>query len=669
MTGRAIVRTIVSTSLLAVAACDFKGPAAIAQMPTPIPTTVTMPTDVGQSLYEPVMPKARPAPATTGGIVADPIVIKNCQVTLPQTQNVPSKNDGKILDFCTDLAPGETVADSEKVIHPRTGKVYRRLHEGDVVKPNQLIAILDDEVAAAKRDVAKAAKEAADAKKIAAQKLEVVALKEFQAQETLKKQNATTDTDYRRAQAQYDQSIAGVAEMIGNLRKAEEEDKMALVVLGEHEIRSTIPGMIKRFYRRPGESVKALEPVSEIQNLDSLRVEGLLDYQHLSAVPSDRNLRVIVEPAQHSRYVQELLGHLQPVRAVAVNKDKEKPLIVSGSDDKTVRVWDRITKVQKANWMHPAPVRAVACTAPTASTNLCLTGADDGVPRLYNLDTLKPAFKDGDRESPEFKSRHSAQIVSVAFAPNGKFCSTADAKEIYLWDVATGELKYKFAAFHKGPITYIQFTPQCKLISEARDRSMAIWKLGQTGAMVERSVDNRSNDVGVLGVNADGSRVLFDQERALHVLTVESKTEGVMPAPSEATQFTGFALFSPDDRLVLASGTGDSPLQLWKAPQPGVRGSLIQRLALPPGGQALCGAFAPDGTFAATGTQDCRVLVWSMPTKAETDREISATVSLRDPTIDTDRKARIWAVLSKPEGIELPAGDTVTLIIPPAGAK
>ncbi len=153
------------------------------------------------------------------------------------------------------------------------------------------------------------------------------------------------------------------------------------------------------------------------------------------------------------------------------------------------------------------------------------------------------------------------------------------------------------------------------------------------------------------------------------MLTTEQRTEGVMPAPSEATQFTGFAIFSPDDRLVLAAGTGDNPLQLWKAPLPGGRASLIRRLAVPPGGQATCGAFAPDGTFAVTGTQDGRVLVWAMPSKAETDRELIATVTLSDPTIDTDRKSRIWAVLSKPVDVNLPAGDTVTLVIPPKETK
>jgi WD40 repeat protein len=565
------------------------------------------------------------------------------------------------------VAAGEKVPESEIVRHPRTGKEFRKLHEGDIVKPNQLIAILDDEVAAAKKDIAMAEREASDAEKTAAIKLQEVAQAEFDSQEKLKIQRTTTETDWRRAKAQLDQSVAGVAKSTGALRKAEEEFKMSLVVLGEHEIRTSIPGEIRRFYRRVGESVKALEPVAEIQNPELLRIEGLLDYQFLSTISTEPNLKVVIEPAPQFSWIQALEGHLQPVRAVAVSKDSKN--IVSASEDKTVRVWDRATKFQKANWEHGTAVRAVACTPPSASENLCLTGADDGVPRLFNLDTLAPKWTDGEKATAEFKGRHTGQITSVAFTPDGKYCATADNRDIFIWDVATGDLKYKFPPLHKAPITYIQFTPQCKLLSEARDRSMAIWKVGQYGAALDKVVEDRSNDVGVLGANADGTRVLFDQDRKLQVLTVDKATEGVLPAPSEATQFTGFALFSPDDRLVLAAGTGDHPLQLWKAPQPGVRGSLIRRLALPPGGNATCGAFAPDGAFAVTGTQDCRVLVWSMPTKAETDRVLSANVALRDTSIDTEHKARIWAKLPKPEGISLPAGDTVNIVIPAAERK
>lgn len=669
MLGRRILMSLSGAAALTLAACEMKATSTnSSSTANGTATASAMPADIGGNLYTPATAPPRATPPTTGSALADPVVLRNCQITLPQTQNVPSKNDGKIFEFCTE--PGDKLPEGDdKVIHPRTGKIYRKLREGDIVKPNQLIAILDDEVASAKRDVAKAAKEAAEAKRVAAEKLVVVAFQEFKMQQDLKAKGAGTETDYRRAQAQHDQAIAGEAEAKGNQRKAEEEEKMALVVLGEHEVRATIPGMIRRFYRRTGESVKALEPVAEIQNLDLLRVEGLLDYQFLSTISTDPNLKVVVEPAPQFSPMQYLDGHLQPVLAVAVGKDLQKPVIVSASEDKTVRVWDRNTKAQIANWVHSVPVRAVACTAPTATENLCLTGADDGVPRLYDLNSLTARWRDGDRAAPEFKGRHSAQITSVAFSPDGKFCATADNKDIIVWDVSSGELKYKFPAFHKAPITYIQFTPQCELLSEARDRSMALWKLGQTGAAVRKSLDSRANTVSVLGMNPSGTRVLFDRERSLGVITFEEANDGLMDAPSEASQFTGFALFSPDDRLVLAAGTGDNPLQLWKAPQPGVRGTLIRRFSLPPGGHALCGAFSPDGTYAATGTQDGRVLVWSIPTKAETDRVLSARVTLRDSIIDSDRKARLWAILAKPEGITLPAGDTVTIVIPAAENK
>src|SRR5262249_22169684 len=157
-------------------------------------------------------------------------------------------------------------------------------------------------------------------------------------------------------------------------------------------------------------------------------------------------------------------GHLQAVRAVAVSKDPRKPLIVSAGEDKTVRVWERPVRAQKGMFPHPLAVRAVACTPPAAADNLCLTGADDGVARLWDLDTLasKPI-----RELGSASEKNQGRIVAVAFAPDGKTCATADEREIILWDVTTGKLLYRFAVQHKAPITYIQFTPQSRLVSEA----------------------------------------------------------------------------------------------------------------------------------------------------------------------------------------------------------
>jgi WD40 repeat protein len=362
------------------------------------------------------------------------------------------------------------------------------------------------------------------------------------------------------------------------------------------------------------------------------------------------------------------LGHLQPVRAIAVTKDRAKPLIVSASEDRTVRIWDR-SEGQKAVLPHLTAVRAVACTPPTGEGNQVLSGADDGIARIWDLDNPEPA-----KSARELKGRHQSRIVSAAFAPDGKTCVTADEKEICLWDVASGDMKYRFPAHHRGQISYVQYTPQSKLLSVARDHSLCLWKLGEKGATPDKTIDYRSGDVSVLGASPDGQSVLFDQDRALHILSLDDatfqRTEGVLPAPSDASQFAAFALFSPDGHDILAGGTADNPLQLWKAPAPGVRAHLIRRLAVGPTSAPTCAAFAPDGSFAVTGTQDDKVMVWRIPPEAETKQALNGTLSFTSSAMDAaDRKVRIWADLPNTGNLKLLAGETVTLVIPPPEAK
>ena len=57
---------------------------------------------------------------------------------------------------------------------------------------------------------------------------------------------------------------------------------------------------------------------------------------------------------------------------------------------------------------------------------------------------------------------------------NGKTCVTADQREIILWDVASGKLRYRFAAQHKAPITYVQYTPQSRLVCNHLHNSFCV---------------------------------------------------------------------------------------------------------------------------------------------------------------------------------------------------
>jgi hypothetical protein len=635
--------------------------------------------EIGRDLFAPeaVAPRPPLAANDSGAAPIDAILIRGCQVTLPRTENVPSKNDGKLLEYCTEFDPAQdSVAEADIVIHPRTKKKYKRLKVGDTVKKDQLIAIMDDTVPYANYDIAVATVKASESKLAANKEIHKAAIAEYDMTFGLRKQGIAPEAELRRAGAQRDRALAEVAEAEGQMGKSQEELKKAEVILKEHEIRSDISGEVKRFYRRPGESIKALEPVAEVQNLETMRIEGMVDVEHLALGAKMRQgqsgFKVVVERAAQFAHERALEGgHRQPVRAVAVSKDPRRPLIVSASEDKTVAVWDRQTGRQVAIWRHDAPVRAVACTPKAADADLCLSGADDGVARIWDLSNPTAG-----KPLREMKGRHQQRIVFAAFAPNGKTAATADDREIIVWDVGTGDQKYRITNPHNGPVTCLQFTPQSTLVTTGRDRTIRVWKLGDKGAAPETVIEHRTGDVPVLGVSPDGQRALFDQETALNVLAVsDQRTEGFLPAPSNTTQFSTFALFSPDGRLVLAAGTGDYPLQVWRAPAEGVRAAMLRLLAVGPTSAPTCAAFAPDGSFAVTGTQDHRVLVWGLPDEQESKREITAEIGYVDKSIESaKRQVHIWAdklVIPQdmPPGARLLAGETVTLVITPQGSK
>ncbi|MFL5331036.1 MAG: hypothetical protein ACJ8C4_19265 [Gemmataceae bacterium] len=652
------VRRLMSAAAVAVlalvpAACDkfgaMKGTSrATAAAPT---TAESAPVSIGNPLY-PSDDSVRMTrnTAATGN---DPIVIPGAQITIPSTENVPTKNNGKLWQICTEWTPGTPEKDT--FVHPADpAKKFRRLREGDIVQPRQLVALLDDTVALAKYKAA-VTDMAASEKKLSAS--QTVTEKTFQTFNITKASGpSASKIDLYKAEQEWALAVKAAAEAEGERDKAREAANIAKVQLEEHELRATIGGEIRAIFRKPGESVKELEPVLQIQNLETFRVEGAMPAQDLPRLPPG-NARVFLEPSGQLAPKQEFLGHGLAITGVGVTKDKK--LIVSASEDKTVRVWDQTTKYQKAMFIHEVPVRALAVTGPKSSKSLALSGADDGFGRVYDLDDLNP------EKVRKLKVQHKGRINAVAFSPDGSFCVTADDKEIFIFDLNNDERRYVIHTDHRGPIQQLQFTSQSKLVSTARDRTLRVFELGDKGAKLETIVDNRGGNVDHVGVSADGQRVIYDQERTLMVRGIyDGRTDVVMNSPSESSQFTGFAIFSPDASLVIAAGTGDNPLGVWKMPT-GNSSRAYQRVRLAVSGSTpSCAAFAPDGSFAVVGTTDHRLLLFGRPEKTDLDREYPATIMWVNRSFaSSKREVSVWAELPNP-GMPLLPGDTVTIVVP-----
>src|SRR5262249_18258966 len=285
---------------------------------------------------------------------------------------------------------------------------------------------------------------------------------------------------------------------------AKMEKNQADIVLKQHELRNRLPGksVIKKIYKSLGDGIKAQEPVLQLQNISRLRVEGSGESASVPALLANRTARCCLEPSVEMGPGLELMkAHSGGVTAVAFCADGEH--FVSGSEDRTVRVWRRDQPVHVKTLRHNAAVRALACSPKGA---LVLVGCADG--SLGVWDRSKPA-----PEPVLFPPQHShpGAVPALAFSPDGAYiASGGEDNAIRLWE-AGGKLLYLFDADHgvedphQGTVTALHFTPQGKLVSAARDNTLRVWALHRNGAKLAfEPVGNRGGTVSRLGVSRDG---------------------------------------------------------------------------------------------------------------------------------------------------------------------
>ncbi|OON22685.1 WD domain, G-beta repeat protein [Opisthorchis viverrini] len=221
--------------------------------------------------------------------------------------------------------------------------------------------------------------------------------------------------------------------------------------------------------------------------------------------------------------IRTLYDHTAEVTCVDFHPDPTLQILVSGSKDYTIKLFDfsnpSVKKAQR-NIPEASPIRTLHFHP---SGNFLLVGTQHKTLRLYDVQTCRCYVS----AVPE--DQHQSSVNMVRWSPNGNAFVTAGMDGNFkIWDGVSCRCVNTFEAAHDGaPVCSAMFSRNGKyILSSGKDSAVKLWEIatgrclitytgaGTTGHQTHRSmaVFNHTEDYDLFRISHSHTVVLFPDE-------------------------------------------------------------------------------------------------------------------------------------------------------------
>ncbi|MDX4026066.1 caspase family protein [Aliarcobacter skirrowii] len=241
-----------------------------------------------------------------------------------------------------------------------------------------------------------------------------------------------------------------------------------------------------------------------------------------------------------------LNGHSNGINSVAISSDNR--YIVSGSDDKTVRLWDfKSGKLLKTLNGHSNSVNSVTISS---DNRYIVSGSSDKTVKLWDISSgnFLKTF-----------SEHLSSVNSIAISNDNRYIISGSwDNTVKLWDVNSGKLLKTFRG-HYSTIYSVAISSDSRyIVSGSWDNTVKLWDVN-SGKLL-KTLNGHSNSVNSVAISSDNRYIVSgSSDKTVKLWDISS-----------GKQLKNFNIFSvvnsvkisADNRYII-SGNSDRTAKLW----------------------------------------------------------------------------------------------------------